>query len=464
MTTAKVRIPFMPFDRQAGPLLSYAPTTVAVAGARGGKTQTGAAKTSLVAISQEDALLARTRDESGKEGVPISRTYADDEPFVIGVGAPTYPMLNRVILPTVLRYIPDELKIGRYHHTEKRLKVRGKYRETHIYFISARFWESWYGLKLSFAWVDEFALIKETMYDELGTRLSDAQGSLLLTGTPQGPNWAHDRLFAPWRDGEDRWGEGGNVDFYSWTTMANPYLDRAFIEAKRKTMPKRYFDRTFRATWDTFEGQIYEEFLRAAHVRRWEEYTFRFPNGSTVGSGPKAIYIQKVIAGVDWGYKNPGVILVFALDHTGRWFLLEESVAERVLVKAEPLEDSWILRARALRVRWGIANFYCDTENPEAIAQFRKAGLPASGAIKDVLPGIETVARYLHVDEETGEPRLIFLEGVDRTIDEVTYYHWDEKKEKPAKINDHCPDAARYALHTYERRGSFEREPDYAPA
>lgn len=443
-----VAIPFLPFDRQLGPIYSEAPIVACISGARGGKTQTGAFLTAAAAVTQDGYSLA-----DRKTG----------EPYVIGVGAPTYPLLNRVILPTVLRYIPDWLKLAPYHQTNRLLRVRGQYGETHIYFISARFWESWYGLKLSYAWIDEFALIKETMYDELQTRLSDVKGRLLLTGTPQGPNWAHSRLYEQWRTGVDRWGQGGTIDFHQWTTLDNPYIDAAFIESKRRTMPKRYFDRTFLATWDTFEGQIYEEFLREVHVRRYRDYTFLLPRRRRVGVGTESVPLKVVIAGVDWGYGDghPGVIVVLGLDYGGRWWLLEESVAERVLVMAEPMVDSWIVRGRGLATKWGIETFFCDTENPAAIAQFRKAGLKATGAVKDVIPGIETVASRLHIDEESLEPRLVILDGCSTTVDEFTYYHWEQGKEKPAKVQDHCMDAVRYALHTYQLRGNFRREPNF---
>lgn len=450
-TRKKVKIPFEPFDKQVGPCLSEAPICVCVSGARGGKTQIGAFKAAITAIEQPGYL---------------KKDISQKEPYVIGIGAPTYPMLNRVILPTVLRYIPDPLKIGKYHQTEKRLRVRGKYGETVIYFISARYWESWYGLKLSYAWVDEFALIKETMFDELQARLSDVKGRLFLTGTPQGPNWALSRLYEPWAEGRDRWGEGGDIDFYTWTTFDNPYIDRHYLEQKRAKMPERYFRRTFLASWDTFEGQVYEDFLREIHVRPRSEFTFVLPSGRPVGNGAEVIYLSEVVAGVDWGFApgHPGVIVILGKDHNGRYFILDESVEEGVLVAAEPGVDSWVARARSYMVAWDIKKFYCDTASPESITQFRRAGVPAVAAQKAVKEGIATVARFLKVDERDNEPLMMVLSDCTNTIDEFLYYHWQTGKEEPAKVNDHCMDAIRYAVHTNELRGRFVREPNYNPS
>ena len=446
----KDSVDFLPFDKQVGPCLSEAPVVVCVAGARGGKTQLGAFLTAMNALEQP-----------GYQNKDI----ASGTPFVVGCGAPSFPMLNRVLLPAILRYIPESVKIIKYNETKKLLRIQGKKGETNIFFISARYWEAWYGLKLSFAWVDEFALIKEGMYDELQTRLSDVQGRLLLTGTPQGPNWALDRLYKPWENGTNRWGTGnGAIDFFTWTTLENPFIDKAHILEKYHTMPARYFKRTFMATWDTFEGQVYEEFLNEIHVKSEKDYTFIMPRGVRIGHGDKKVHIDVVLSGVDWGFgdQHAGVILVLGLDINGRWWVLHESVGERVLIfDGSTTSDTWVNRARRLQSVYGISHFFCDSANPEGIRHFRRNGLKASGSIKDVFDGIQTVSKYLHPDPQDQTPGLFILDRCNHLSDELVYYHWVNGKEVPVKVDDHAVDALRYALHTYEKRGIFRREPGF---
>ncbi len=443
-----VLVDFEPFELQVPPLLSEKQIVGLVTGARGGKTQSGVFRTIMDAIEQPGFWSADARK---------------GQPYTIAVGAPTFPMLQRIILPAFQAMIPRSVVIGRYHETRKRLKVRGLKGETHIYFLSGKAFESWMGLKLYRVWLDEFAQVKEALFDEILVRLSDRKGRLLLTGTPQGPNWAYHRIYKPWA------AAGGNegheeIDFFTWKTTDNPHIDREFIEKKRRSMPARFFRRTFEATWETFEGQIYEEFLEAVHCRERSEYKFRLPNGRTVGTGNQLVPLEKVLAGVDWGFGagHAGVILVGAKDTAGRWWLLEESVAEGVLVAGGSGVDSWVNRARAMMARWHVSKFYCDTASPESIQQFKRAGIPARFAVKDVTEGIQAVAKALHVDEEVMEAGLVVMSDMRDVVDEFTYYHWMEGKEKPVKVQDNCMDAVRYMIYTEDIKGRFKREPQFA--
>lgn len=455
----KVRFKFDPFDRQVLPLCSESFITAVVTGARGGKTKLGCFANLMDAIEQPGYW-----PQDIEEGIP----------YTMAIGAPTFPMLQRIILPTFLAMAPPELLIGKYHQTRKRLRVRGLKGETHIYFLSGKAFESWMGMSLYRAWLDEFAQCKEALFDEIQVRLSDRKGRLRLTGTPQGPNWAFERVYKPWVEFKkaeaagtllDPDHPGRDVDFHTWRTVDNPHIDRKFIAHKEKTMPPRFFRRTFLATWETFEGQIYEEWLEAVHVKRRKDYRFKLPGGREMGRGPNLVPLVRVVAGVDWGFApgHAGVIIVGGQDTGGRWWLLEESVSEGVLVKADPGQDSWVVRAQRLRTKWEIERFFCDTEDPSAITQFKRAKLPAVGSVKDVKPGIETVSKYFHIDEDTGEPMLYCLDDLRSTIDETTYYHWKEGKEEPEKVADNTCDALRYMLHTQEKRGRFRREPTYSP-
>lgn len=455
----KVSVKFEPFNKQVAPLFSETPIAAVVTGARGGKTKLGCFASIMDAIEQPGYFKSDIND-----GLP----------YTMAIGAPTFPMLQRIILPTFLSMIPPELIIGKYHQTRKRLRVRGVKGESHVYFLSGNAFQSWMGMSLYRAWLDEFAQCREVLFDEVQVRLSDRKGTLRLTGTPQGPNWAFDRVYKPWSErkriqaaGEvlDPDHPGLDIDFFTWRTVDNPWIDKTFIEHKQKTMPPRFFRRTFLATWETFEGQIYEEWLEAIHVKRREDFRFKLPCGRFVGNGERVVPLNRVVAGVDWGYApgHAGVIIVGGQDTAGRWWLLEESVAEGVLVSADAGTDCWVTRARSLRVKWEIERFYCDTADPEAIAQFRRARLPAVMSIKDVKPGIETVSKYMHVEEDWGEPRMYAMDDLRTTIDELTYYHWLEGKEKPDKIADNTADAVRYMIHTQETKGRFRREPNYAP-
>jgi hypothetical protein len=447
--STRVEIDYTPFEKTI--LLHRAFEThrirVAVTGARGGKTTCG------VADCRDKALLQPHYDH-----LDIDK----GEPYTIAIGAPDYPTLERVVLPAWLRAIPRKLIVKPYHGVKREMEIQGRLGPTHIYFLSAGRPESWQGLKLYGAWIDEFPLIDENMFNEVQARLSDRKGWLLLTGTPRGPNWAKERLYNASVNKTDP-----ELFFITWKTLDNPYIPREEIERLRKTMPPKYFRRTFEASWDIFEGQIYEEYLEAFHVRPESEFTFVLPSGRRkVGVGKREVKLKRVIGGIDWGYGvgHPGAILVLAQADDGKWYVVEESHGEQILIASRTVgRDSWTRRAKFLQTKWEVRMFFADNANPQNIAALQAARVEIAPAMKQVKEGIQVVADHLRVNEEDGSPRLYILNTCENTRGEIVYYHWKAGKEEPVKVNDHCMDALRYALYTYYVRGTFVRERNYVP-
>ena len=464
----EIEIDFEPHEYQTRVLMSPKLTRVAVTGARGGKTKMGAVIVMQVCITQPTYIAAE---------------WDYGTPYKVFVGAPTYGDIDKVIRPEVLRAIPEQLKIGPYHHTRKQQVIRGLHGQTILQFVTAGKVESWLGEKLHFAWIDEFAQIKEEMFDEVHTRLTplvgQRRGGLLLTGTPRGPNWAFRRIFKPWTAAQKIKNDGGrlsphhparDIDFFTWRTIDNPYIPPEEIAHYKEIMPKRYFRRTFEASWDAFTGQIFEDFRPQVHVRRARDFTFVLPSGRLYGDGPTRGRLVDIVAGVDWGYAegHPGAIVVCGRDDLGRWWVIEESVAENVLVDSRRLsDDTWVTRARALNAKYHISTFYCDSAEPAYIRSFRLADLIAVGANKNVLEGIQTMAESMFVRElPDGQSATNFfiLDCCNVTTEEIQFYHWEEHRERPVKKNDHAIDAVRYAMHTWRHRGSFDRELGYDAA
>ena len=441
-------IQYVPHAKQRLFHLSKKRIKAAICGARSGKTFGAAAE-----------FVDKCIQQPGYLDVDIQR----DMPYTVAVGAPTFPMVDRVILPTLLRLIPNALKLDKYHGTKRLLRIRGMKGETHIYFLSGKDPEGWQGQELYGVWLDEFPLTKELLYDEIQTRVSSRRGWILLTGTPRGPNWAKERIYdyAQTEKGQEE------VFFISWNTLDNPFYPRDQLEYHRSNMPEKYFKRTFEASWDVFEGQIYDEFNEAIHVVDNESVTFLLPSKRRkVGEGGQEVMLQKVIAGVDWGYTHPGAIVVVGMDVLGKYWVLDESSDREVLVSArEGTQDSWCRRAMVLKAHWEVEDFYCDPASSEYISQFQKHGLRALKAKKDVHEGIECVAKHLHPGIQGNYPKLVILSHCANTIEEIKYYHWRERGgeivEDPAKADDHCMDALRYAIYSHTRTKMFRREPAY---
>lgn len=384
-------------------------------------------------------------------------------PYRVWIAAKTFRLLNQSIIPAFRQLVPKELD-PRYHGTDHRLSFQGMKTRTEITFMHGDP-ESWVADSLNGVWIDEAAQVVERCYDEARGRLMDTIGWLVLSGTPEGPNWVYHRFYLPW----EKEGHTAQRAFFRWRSMDNPYLDRAEIARDKREMPEKFFNRRYLATFDSFAGQVYDEFDHRIHVEaaRDEAGRDRFTflrQGKPIGPwrGPNAIAIDEVAYAMDWGFgeNNPGVLLCFGLAG-GRWWALDEQYEARVYVHAGA--DSWLNRARRMMAKWGEGSIYCDNA-PENVALFSDAGFdvwPAEKGQGSVMAGIQVVAKYLHPDGVSGEPRLLLLDTCRNLIAEFPVYHLDEKKEQPVKSFDHALDATRYLLTTYEKYGGWNPEPNF---
>jgi PBSX family phage terminase large subunit len=224
----------------------------------------------------------------------------------------------------------------------------------------------------------------------------------------------------------------------SWTEAGRSYI--AKLDAL--TGPRKL--RLRHGRWVQAEGVVYEEFDRDVHLIDEPVGPFR-----------------RYVAGVDWGYTNPGVIEVFGIDGDGRMTLVREVYRTRRLI------GWWVAKAAEIHARLGIETFQCDPSEPAYIEQFRAAGLPAFPADNDIGIGIQAVQERLKAALD-GRPRLTFLRDVtdDRdadlveakkptgVVEEFDSYVWQTAangkplKEVPVDMNNHGMDALRYvALH-----------------
>lgn len=443
-----VLINYWPHDAQKKFHMAEQRVKAAVCGARSGKTLSASAEFISNCITQPGY---------------TERDKMLGAPYTTCIGAPTYAMIERVILPTFLSLVPPELKLGKFHGQQRLQRIQGQKTESWVYFISGSNPEAWQGQDLYGAWLDEFAIMKEMMYDECQTRVSNKRGWILLTGTPKGPNWAKKRIFDFSKEDEGK----DIVFFTSWKTIDNPYFPAEEITAKKKAMPEKFFKRMYEASWDTFEGQIYDEYDESIHLKSTEEHRFKLPSRRVVGTGENEVILDFVVAGVDWGYTHPGAIVVCGRDDDGRWWVLDESWESEILVESRtPMQDSWVRRARELQSHWEIERFYCGPDRPENIHIFVKAGLPVRGASNAVWEGIQVVAKFVHVDKREKMAKLFVLDTVKQVQEEIVFYHWKEgtqevNKEEPEKIDDDTMDALRYAIYSHELHGMFRREPHF---
>ena len=206
------------------------------------------------------------------------------------------------------------------------------------------------------------------------------------------------------------------------TSLENYYLPADYIASLLRfkgTDRQRYVE----GLWVAFEGLIYE-LRRETHVIHRD--------------GPW----RQVIAGVDEGFTAPGVIFPIGIDGDGRAHVIEEFYETQVAPQA--FVAAVVRCARKHHIR----EVRVDPAAAGLIADLQNAGVPAQGADNAVLAGIRTVQDALVVAGD-GRPRLTIEPSCTNLIRGLESYVWKPGRDEPVLVNDHGPDALRYALHGF---------------
>lgn len=304
---------------------------------------------------------------------------------------------------------------------------------TRIEFRSAHRPERLVGAGLDGVWIDEVARVDaETWKGQLRQRLSDRAGWGVFTSTPLGRNWFYKEIYS---QAANVGGDHADYESHTWRTADNTYIPGIAEEVAkaRGELPGKYFRREYEASFDEFIGQVYDEFSFKHHV---------------VSTIPAADQFVEKRAGVDWGFRNPGVVLVGARDKDNVWWIIHEEYAAGLQIKPPPEHDNWTKRFMRIAKEHRPGLWLCDTADPENISAMRAAGVPVKDADKHVLKGIESVAKALHVRDGIGAGLRIH-KSCAHLIEEIQSYQWRESSnnEEPEKENDHCMDALRYLIH-----------------
>lgn len=251
-----------------------------------------------------------------------------------------------------------------------------------------------------------------------------------------------------------------DADARRWREAGLRYLARLDKHTGVRRLRMRF------GRWAAAEGQVLDAWDSRRHViarDRLKEFGLAKP--------------KRVIAGVDWGWTNPGVITVAAIGGDTQVGLLHE------VYRTKQGRDWWIAQATTLKAAYGIETFYCDPSEPELIDAWDQAGLNAEPAVNDILPGITAIqdrlapdasgrVRWVAVDDLNPEPEQLDDDD-DRPVSglqEVERYVWPitptstmnrSRREKPVDKDNHAMDTWRYiAMEANSGHTGFEDVPD----
>lgn len=313
-------------------------------------------------------------------------------------------------------------------------------------------------MNLSGFWIDQAEEVSEDAFAFLVGRLRRPvqwrEG--FITFNMNGHDWI-------WRRFLKKLGQDGKVleDAEDYTLVVAATLEnQANLPAdyikSLMAMGGEYVKRFVYGSFDTFAGQVYDEFNQSIHVIP----PFEIPEG----------WVR--YRSIDHGQTNPTACGWFAVDYDGNVFCYREYyqpndivsnhvAAINALSAGEKYSYTLIdpSTTSKTRERNGIKYSVAD--------EYMEAGITTIPGQNDVIAGINRVKEYLHVDPdhlhpvtgERGSPRLFFFQGLtDNHIEEHAQYRWkqavklsgdpnrDDIKEAPVKRQDHSVDETRYFI------------------
>lgn len=231
-------------------------------------------------------------------------------------------------------------------------------------------------------------------------------------------------------------------------TGDNPWFPKKELARARRSMPERWYRRDFEASWDTFEGLVYQGFDPSIHA---------------VDPSKVPTVDMRYWGGQDWGWASPGCFVLLG-QHvpTGQIYAISEVYADRLPTYVEGPGESWVRRVGPIHREFGLVTVYCDvSKGSQDVFCYRKAGIPARVTKKgagSLIDGIKVVERLLTLDPERGAPQLVLSSACRNLIRELRSYVYvcDDEGNVKDRIDPTCSDHALDALR-YGIIGEFER-------
>lgn len=289
---------------------------------------------------------------------------------------------------------------------------------------------------------DEAGLFPLYFHENLQARASFKEAPIMYTTSPYSLNWLYKDYIRPiMKKGVMM----PDVELIQARSDENPYFPQKEFERKKATMDPRRFNMIYGGEFNKVEGLVYDCFDEDKHVID----RFDLPTGSYV------------VAGVDWGFSHPAVILVIAILPDGNLYIIDEWYHTGKTI-AEMVEA-----AEKLKYIHNIQRFYCDPSQPAHIEQFNRSKLTAIGADNSIRAGIDAGYEFIKSDKFH-----VFRGKAPNFLDEASMYHYelfddygpdkDVKERLPVMQNDHSMDAFRYVMYALKKtRIINKRSPTY---
>ena len=275
------------------------------------------------------------------------------------------------------------------------------------------------------------------VWQECQMRVVSTCGDIIIAMTPlHGMTWIYDEVYEPWEQHRNP-----DVECFIAHIKDNPYIKREEIARIEKTFYDE--DRTARleGKFVEFAGLIYKEFDRNIHLVK----RFHIPDH----------WVR--IRGLDPGLNNPTACIWWAISPQNEHFIYDEYYEMDKTIKQFASE---------IRIKTGFDKIAYTVIDPSACSrnpahpelrsvkeEYAKNGIWTKPGNNDVTYGINCVKELLHLNPNSGRPKLFIFDDLEAIKKEIMRYRWDSfryhaeernLKERPMKVMDHAMDAMRY--------------------
>ena len=352
----------------------------------------------------------------------LAKKLGDKHPQFILAGASSGSIYNNVIAE-LSRQFGIDLKPDKHNHYHLfGVEIVQVYTKSIAGLDGAR------GFTAYGAYVNEATLANQEVFVEIRNRCSMPDSHIICDTNPDIPtHW----LKTNYIDNND---PKAKIISFTFTIDDNPFLATDYVESLKASTPKgMFYDRAINGLWVTGEGIVYQDFNKDTMIIDDSE----IPEG------------LNYYVGVDWGFEHPNPIVLLGDDAEGNTYVLRDYTKKHKFI------DYWIEIAQNLQNEFGRnLIFYADSARPDNVNEFQSAGINCINANKNILPGIECVAKKMR------EGKFFIAKTASQGIlEEIFQYAWDEKTGMPLKENDvrHNDrlDAIRYGIYSRNAKGGY---------
>ena len=278
------------------------------------------------------------------------------------------------------------------------------------------------------AYVNETTLANREVFNEIRNRCSMEGSHIICDSNPDIPtHW----LKTDFIDNHD---PAAGIITYTFTIDDNTFLDPGYVTSLKASTPKgMFYDRAINGLWVTGDGIVYQDFNKDTMVID----DSKIPDG------------LEYYCGVDWGFEHPNPIILLGDDKNGTTYVLRDYTKQHKFI------NYWVEIAQNLQDEFGRnLIFYADSARPDNVNEFQFNGINCINANKNVLPGIECVARKMR--EGKFKIAASCAQGI---MNEIYQYAWDPNTGMPMKENENRHndrlDALRYGIYSRNAKGGF---------